>query len=200
MKIFLETILPKILPDDLVFEVFDLGSKSQFLKKFPKRLAGYSLWMPDDYRVVLVVDADRDDCSELRAMMITEIEKSGLTVTSLGSSCQGQVLLCIAIEMLEAWFFGDARAIGEAYGKKFMNLHNRRGCRQPDRIQDPARRLESILTNVPKHQAGLKKVDLVLDATPHMDIENNTSNSFCRLRDGVRFLINSSQESHAPSN
>ena len=53
MKIFLETILPEILPDDLVFEVFDLGSKSQFLKKFPKRLAGYSSWMPDEYRVVL---------------------------------------------------------------------------------------------------------------------------------------------------
>lgn len=81
-----------------------------------------------------------------------------------------------------------------------MNLRNRRGCRQPDEIRDPARRLESILTNVPKHQAGLKKVDLVLDATPHMDIENNTSNSFRRLRDGVRFLINSFQESHAPSN
>ena len=26
-----------------------------------------------------------------------------------------------------------------------------------------------------------------LDATRRMDIENNTSNSFCRLRDGVRF-------------
>ena len=40
MKIFLETILPKILPDDLVFEGFGLGSKSQFLKKLPKRLPG----------------------------------------------------------------------------------------------------------------------------------------------------------------
>jgi hypothetical protein len=200
MKRFLEMILPKILSSDVTCEIFDLGSKSQFIKKFPKRLAGYSSWMQNDRRIVLLVDADQDDCYEFRSRLLAEIRKSGLTVTSLSSSHQGQVLLCIVIEMLEARLFGDTQAIGSVYGKQFMSVGAKKGYRRPDEIRDPALRLQNMLKRVPKHRAGLKKADLVSDVVPHMDVDNNASISFCRFRDGVRFLINSSQESYAPSN
>ncbi|MDO5065695.1 MAG: DUF4276 family protein [Propionibacteriaceae bacterium] len=199
MQLFLEQVLPRLLPVDTSFEVFDLGSKSEFLKKFPNRLRGYATWLPNHpaHRVVLVVDADTDDCAEFRERLVAAVHESGLSVASHTAKQDGQVLPRIAVEMLEAWYFGDPHALSQAYGSAFKNLSQKRGLREPDTIRDPARQLEKLLSRVHKHKGGLKKTELTNDLAPHFDVEENSSPSFQRFRDGVRFLAAQIQECHA---
>ncbi|MDO5081963.1 MAG: DUF4276 family protein [Arachnia propionica] len=199
MQLFLEQILPRLLPADTSFDVFNLGGKSEFLKKFPKRLRGHANWLPTNptHRVVLVVDSDTDDCAEFRENLVAAVHEAGLSITSRTAKQDGQVLPRIAVEMLEAWYFGDPHALAQAYGSTFKNLSQKRGLREPDAIRDPARRLENLLSSVPKHKGGLKKIELTTDIAPHIDVENNSSPSFQRFRDGVRFLTTQIQECHA---
>ena len=194
MQLFLQQVLPRVLPEQVEFEVFDLGSKSEFLKKLPKRLAGYSTWLPSTHRVILVIDCDDDDCSRLREELVDTIRRSTLGVASLSSRTDGQVLPRIVVEMLEAWYFGDPKALEMAYGRPCANLSSKRGLRHCDEIRDPARRLGQLLRCVNKHRAGLKKIELTTDIAPHFDVENNSSPSFQRFRDGVRFLTSQIQE------
>lgn len=199
MQLFLEQILPRLLPSDTGFEVFDLGSKNEFLKKLPKRLRGYTNWLPTNpaHRVVLVVDSDTDDCAEFREKLVAAVGRATLDVASHTAKQDGQVLPRIAVEMLEAWYFGDPHALEQAYGSAFKNMSQKRGLREPDEIRDPARRIEKLLSHVPKHKGGLKKIELTTDIAPHFDVEKNTSPSFQRFRDGVRFLAAKIQECHA---
>lgn len=198
MKEALNLLLPGILPDDVGFEVFDLGSKSQFLKKWPNRMRGYATWLPHVNRAVVgVIDADQDDCRGLRNELADAAREAGLTVCSPSGNRRGQVLPRIAVEMLEAWYFGDVAALAAAYGPSLARLGIGSGCRRPDEIRDPARRLGGLLKG--KHGAGLNKIQLARDVAGQMDIDRNTSPSFCRLRDGVRFLT-TDQENHASSN
>lgn len=197
MQLFLEGILPRLLPDGVSFQVMDLGSKQAFLKKVAARLCGYRNWLPDNHRVVLVVDSDTDDCEALRSQLLAKIEESDLSVASASVGRDGQVLPRIAVEMLEAWYFGDTAALGSAYGKRFATLSKKQGLRVPDQIRDPARRLEHHLRSVPKHRAGLKKTELSRDVAEHFNIENNSSASFVRFREGVRFIAAQIQECHA---
>lgn len=199
MKVALDLLLPRMMPRHVSAEVHDLGSKSEFLKKVHNRLLGYAAWLPHTHRVVLVVDADQDDCVELRARLLDATKRAGLSVASVSGGVDGQVLPRIAVEMLEAWFYGDPAALTQAYGPGFGTVGSRRGFRNPDQIRDPARRIEMDLKRNPRHSAGLRKLTLAGDVAPHMDVDRNSSTSFCRLRDGVRFLTNSAQEHHATS-
>lgn len=189
MKETLQRLLPRLLPDGIAFEVFDLGSKSQFLKNVPARLKGYSYWLPAERRVVLLLDADQDNCVELRRTLDEFASQAGLTAASVSGQRDGQVLARIVVEMLEAWFFGDPAAVAAAYGKEFETMGNRRNLRIPDEIRDPSRRLGDLLRSVPKHRGGLKKAELARDVAEHMNVDVNTSTSFIRFRDGVRFLV-----------
>lgn len=189
MREALRRLLPTMLPKSVGFDVIDLGSKSQFLKNVPARLEGYRYWLPADRRVVLLLDADQDDCGMLRRTLDEFASQAELTAASVSGQRDGQVLARIVVEMLEAWFFGDPAAVAAAYGKEFETMGNKRNLRIPDEIRDPSRRLGELLRQVPKHRGGLKKAELARDVAEHMNVDVNTSTSFIRFRDGVRFLV-----------
>ena len=66
----LRIILPRIL-GATTFEVYRYTCKHDLLARLPERLRGYKAWLPADWRVVVVVDRDDDDCVALK----TELEK-----------------------------------------------------------------------------------------------------------------------------
>ena len=61
MEAFLRGLLPRILPEACGFEVHSFRGKSNLLKNLNPRLRGYARWLPDDWRVFVVVDRDNDD-------------------------------------------------------------------------------------------------------------------------------------------
>ena len=75
-------------------------------------MKGYQAWLPRDWKLVILIDEDREDCLELKQKLEEMAILSGLITKS---SCQKnksfQVLNRIVVEELEAWFFGDVQAI-----------------------------------------------------------------------------------------
>ena len=62
-EVALEIILPKILPARYLFHLFHVfEGKQDLLKKLPVRLKGYKPWIPDDWRIIVLIDRDQDDC------------------------------------------------------------------------------------------------------------------------------------------
>jgi len=60
MEAALRVLLPRVLVE-LSFQVYPYQCKDDLLKRLPDRLSGYAAWLPDDYRIVVVVDC-RGDC------------------------------------------------------------------------------------------------------------------------------------------
>ena len=47
------------------------------LQRLPERLAGYARWLPADYRIVVLLDRDDDDCHELKREMEATASRAG---------------------------------------------------------------------------------------------------------------------------
>jgi hypothetical protein len=97
----LKNLLPKMLPAGLTFKLHNFQSKLTLLAELPRRLQGYKNWMPVDWRFVVLVDEDREDCFELKARLEQAAIDAGLVTKSVASEQKGfQVLNRIVIEEL----------------------------------------------------------------------------------------------------
>ena len=94
----------------------------------------YARWLPDDWRILVLVDRDRDDCRALKNELEETAQRAGLRTVS--RNARWQVANRIVIEELEAWYFGDWQAVQGAYPKVSPRIPNRRGYRDPDGIAD----------------------------------------------------------------
>ena len=163
----LEVILPQILSCQTEFTVIPHQGYGDLRMSIPKKL---NIWREDDVRFVIVHDQDNKDCVALKR----ELE-------NLCRPYNRHVLIRIACHELEAWYFGDLKAVSKAYGKKLENLSSKSAYRVPDNIMAPKGRLKRL---IPEHQqiSGAKRI------APYMDIYSNTSKSFNVFVEGVRRL------------
>ena len=111
METFLQTLLPRMLPEPSTFDIHAFRGKTDLLRKLMKRLRGYAMWIPEHFRIVVVVDRDNHDCRELKEHLDTVASDSGLLTRSPAGHRAWQVVNRIAIEELEAWYFGDWEAV-----------------------------------------------------------------------------------------
>lgn len=188
----LRLLLPRILGNEVDFDIQVFQGKSDLLNNLPNRLRGLITWMPNDWRVVVVVDRDDDDCLALKEQLNQIATDAGLTVR--GTCAEGQhfqVLNRIAVEELEAWFFGDVPALCAAYPRLNANLGQREPYRDPDAISGGTwERLERELQQVGYHKGGLQKIALAREVTRHMQPERNRSRSFQTFYQGLKELAN----------
>lgn len=103
-----------MLPDGCSFEVFPYRGKFAVMRKIGDRLRGYAERMPLQYRLVVIVDRDEDECAELKSMLEQYCKCTGLLSRSVVGSADWQVVTRIAVEELEAWYFGDWSAVRRA--------------------------------------------------------------------------------------
>ncbi|MYJ74567.1 MAG: DUF4276 family protein [Gammaproteobacteria bacterium] len=134
MEAFLKTLLPRMLPDGLEFDIRVFGGKADLLGKLDQRLRAYQRWLPPDWRLVVIVDRDNDDCHELKAQLEESATNAGLRIRSQAGTSAWQLVNRVVIEELEAWFFGDWEAVRAAYPKVNPNVPQRSGYREPDDI------------------------------------------------------------------
>ena len=125
MEAFLRALLPRLLPHDRTFGVHAFQGKSDLLGKLEDRLRAYAGWLPADWRVVVVVDRDDDDCLELKQRLEVTAQRAGLRSRSRSGECPWQLVNRIAVEELEAWYFGDWPAVQAAYPRVRANIPNR---------------------------------------------------------------------------
>jgi hypothetical protein len=176
----LQHLIPAILGTDVAYRAIRFQGKPDLLKKLPDRLKGYSNWIPDDYRIVVLVDEDRQDCRMLKQELETVATRAGLiTKSTAREGSVFQVLNRIAVEELEAWFFGDVDALRTAYPRVSPNLHKNHRYRDPDAISGGTwEALERVLQQNGYFQGGLPKIQAADEIAQHMVPERNTSRSF----------------------
>lgn len=191
----LTQLLPKILPSTVSSKIHAFRGKPDLLAKLPDRLKGYQAWLPPDWKIVILIDEDREDCRKLKEKLEIMAISSGLITKS---SCQKdksfQVLNRIVVEELEAWFFGDVQAIRQAYPKVSANLANQQPYRDPDAIKGGTwEALERVLKKAGYHPGGLEKYKASSEISKYMNPESNRSKSFQVFYQGLLESINNKQ-------
>lgn len=185
MEAALRLVVPKIV-GDLSFEVYHHQCKQDLLGKLPSRLRGYAAWLPPDWRIIVLVDRDDDNCNELKQQLEAVAQRTGLrTRTQTGSAFQ--VMNRLAIEELEAWFFGDWQAVCAAYPEVNPNISGKKGYRDPDAISGGTwEALERILKRAGHFRTGLRKIEAARTIARHMEPTRNRSKSFQTMLLGLR--------------
>ena len=179
----LRVLLPRML-GSIPFDVYQYGSKTALLGRLPDRLRGYARWLPPDRRIVVLVDRDDDDCLRLKGRLESMAANAGLTTRSTSSDGAFSVVTRIAVEELEAWFFGDWEAVRAAYPRVNANVPAQAKYRRPDAIGGGTwEAFERCLKRGGYFRSGLRKIEAARAVAAHMDPRRNTSPSFGALRD-----------------
>lgn len=183
MEAALRVLLPRVL-GDLTFEVYPYQCKDDLLKRLPVRLRGYSAWLPDDYRIAVVVDRDNDDCHELKRQLEQMASAAHLRTRTSACGRPYQMVNRLAIEELEAWYFGDWDAVREAYPKVPDTIPDQAKYRDPDAIAGGTwEAFERVLQRAGYCQTGLRKIEVARAVAEHWRPEVNRSRSFRVFRD-----------------
>lgn len=173
MKEVLDMILPQILPESVAFKTIPHNGKSDLEASIPHKLKA---WRQTDTKFVIVRDQDSADCIQVKQAL-----------QKLAAPYGKPVLIRIACRELESWYFGDLKAVSQAYGMDVQGLSQKRKYRIPDAMGNPKEEFRKLF---PKHQqlSGARKIAV------HMDVDHNTSESFRCFVSGVRRFAASQKE------
>ena len=179
MEAFLRALLPRLLPQDRTFDVRVFQGKRDLLQKLESRLRAYARWLPDECRIVVMVDRDNDDCHALKAQLEKAAGRAGLLTRSRANARPWQLVNRVVIEELEAWYFGDWEAVRIAYPKVSSTIPNKAPYRVPDAIAGGTwEAFERILKRHGYFTTGLRKVEAARAIATHIDPARSRSHSF----------------------
>jgi hypothetical protein len=178
MEAALRLLVPRII-GAVSFEVYPFQCKQNLLGSLPNRLRGYAAWLPDNYRIVVIVDRDDDDCRNLKRTLDEHAQAAGLVTRTESLARDYQIVNRLAVQELEAWFFGDWEAVCQAYPRVNRNIPTKKGFRHPDDISGGTwEALERHLRRAGYFKTGLRKVEAARSITQHMEPARNRSLSF----------------------
>lgn len=185
MEAFLRSVVPKVVPTT-TFDVHTYRGKADLLKKLPSRLLGYAAWLPEAWRVIVVVDRDDDDCGALKARLERCARDAGLLSLSVAREGRWRFASRIAIEELEAWFFGDGDAVRAVFRGVSESVPRQARYRDPDAIRGGTwEALERVLDGSGHGRGTVQKVNLARAVAEHFDPDRCRSASFRVFRDAL---------------
>ncbi|MEO8409281.1 MAG: DUF4276 family protein [Propionivibrio sp.] len=186
MEAFLRVLLPKVLPEGATFEIYPYQCKDDLLAKLPSRFMGYSSWLPNSWRIIVVVDRDDDDCEALKERMESMAIDAHLRTRTVAVAADWQVANRIAIEELEAWYFGDWQAVEDAYPRVPHTIPRQQQYREPDGVLGGTwEAFERVLQRAGYFRNGLRKTEAARMIAKHTNPARNSSGSFQVFRDAV---------------
>jgi hypothetical protein len=191
METALRALLPKVL-GDVSFSVYPHQGKDELLQRLPERLKGYAHWLPEHWRIVVVVDRDDDNGDELQRRLDGIAQHAGLTTKGASRDRRGSVVNRLAIEELEAWYFGDWKAVRAAYPRVKATVHAQAQYRASDEIKGGTwEAFERVLQSAGYFKMGLRKIEAARAVSEHMVPARNTSPSFRALREALMEMTRS---------
>jgi hypothetical protein len=183
---FLSSFLPRVLGDRITFTVHVHQGKPDLLKNLEPRLRAYSKWLPENIRVIVLVDRDGDDCHLLKQKIETIAVSSGMVTRAAAAGKNWQVVNRIACEELEVWFLGDWSALRQVYPKLSSRIPSKAAFRDPDAITGGTwEALERILKASGYYRGGLRKVECARELGCHLNPSHSTSSSFLAFFDAL---------------
>lgn len=185
MEAALRLLLPKIV-GPLSFDVYPYQCKDELLSRLPDRLRGYATWIPDTWRIVVVVDRDDDDCKKLKTRLEKMAADAGLVTRSKAVNKPYIVVNRLAVEELEAWYFGDWEAVRASYPRVPATIPSQAKYRVPDAVAGGTwEAFERVLQKAGYYKIGLAKIEAAKIISVNMEPERNSSQSFQALRDAL---------------
>ena len=186
---FLQGLLPRLMPVGTTWNLIVFQGKTDLLGNLERRLKGYQSWMPRDWKIVVLIDKDRTNCRALKMRMEVAATAAGLITKSAATGGRFVVLNRIAVEELEAWFFGDPTALAAAFPGVSPNLGATAAYRNPDAIAGGTwEALERVLQRAGYYGGGLPKIEVAREMSAHMEVNRNTSASFQSFVRGMAAL------------
>ena len=199
----LDILVPKIIGDEHTFKVIsykglghiprDLSgstdpNKRILLDRLHKLLCGYGKtfvnWPDYPAAVIVVCDLDNKHLTKFLGELNTILETC---------SPKPETRFCIAIEEGEAWFLGDIPAVKKAYPRTktaiLNNYVNDSICGTWERLADaifPGGSQKLLVQGW--WRVGAEKSAWSTKITPHMDVKNNKSQSFCFFNQTLKEL------------
>ncbi len=181
----IDNLIPQIITGEHSYRCIRFQGKKDLLKNLPVELKGYARWIPNDYKIVVLLDRDRDDCIELKNNLNQMAIDAGLIIKSSAPNNLFQVVNRIAIEEIESWFFGDADAMRMAFPKLSKNFENKSTYRIPDNIINTWESMERILQKCGYFKTGLRKTEAAHEISKNMQPLKNRSKSFQIFWQGI---------------
>ena len=183
----LNSLLPRMIPGT-DFGIYVHNCKEDLRRKLGNRLRGYASWLPVDWRVLVVLDRDNDDCRRLKKWLEEEARKAGLRTRTASYGGAYQLVNRIIVEEIESWFFGEWEAVRAAYPR----VPARCPCKDVENVRGGTwEALERVLQRAGYFHGGLHKTELARAVAPHLTPDGNRSHSFCVLRDVLREMARS---------
>lgn len=149
-------------------------SQRGLLHQLPAKLRGMS-HLGSDACVVVLVDADDDDCADLLSQlktMLSQLRKR-----------PARVLFRIAIEETESWFIADREAVLSAYPRARIGQLKRL---RADSVCGAWERLaQAVGSTNAKGQAVQRKIEWAEQISPHLDLRNPRSPSLGKFIAGI---------------
>jgi Domain of unknown function (DUF4276) len=180
----LQILLPKLV-GEASFALHPFTCKSEMLMRLPDRLRGYAarrkndLWFRDNCRIAVLIDGDDDDCKKLKQRIEGMAANAGLVSRRRAAGKPYAVVTRVAIEELEAWYFGDWHAVHAAYHKVDPMVPRQKPFRCSDAVAGgTAEALERLLQKVGYFKTGLRKIEVARAIAQHMEPKRNESPSF----------------------
>jgi hypothetical protein len=167
----LKVILPKILPDTVLFKLVPHEGKTDLDRSIPRKLRA---WREPGVRFVIVRDRESAECHDLKAQLMQLCQDGG----------RPDSLVRIVCPSLEAWFLGDLQAVEQAFELSGLTTKSRlKRFADPDRFSNAPDELKRMI----KHYRKLGGARAI---APHLVPTRNRSHSFGVFRDGVlRFAL-----------
>ncbi|MBI4515416.1 MAG: DUF4276 family protein [Deltaproteobacteria bacterium] len=188
-EVALRLLLPRLL-GGTSFQVYSHQCKDELLQRLPDRLRGYANWLPKTWRIVVIVDRDDDECDDLKARLERMASTAGLTTRTKAAGRPYAVANRLAIEELEAWYFGDWEAVRAAYPRVAATIPSQAKYRDPDAIAGGTwEAFERLLQKIGYFTTGLRKIEAARAITPHMEPARNRSRSFQTLRTALLEMV-----------
>ena len=147
------------------------------LDQLPAKLRGMA-WMNEDYCIVVLVDADDENCIELKDKLVELYESLDKKPVN--------ALFRIAVEETESWFLADADAVRKAFPT--ADVARLRGI-VPDSVVGAWECLAQSLGKKPNQCRGSDKYEWAKMISPHLNLDVPRSPSLAAFITGVeRFL------------
>lgn len=191
MEAFLRGFVPRVLGQRVTFQIVSFQGKSDLLCQLSARLRAYAAWIPSSHRIVVVVDRDDDDCRALKRRIEACCTDAALPSRSAVGDRSWRIVTRLAIEELEAWYFGDWQAVRKVYPRVKATVPASAPFRNPDAIQGGTwEAFERVLKNAGYFRGGLRKIEIARQLGAVIDPDQNNSPSFrsfvAALREAVR--------------
>ena len=168
MKAFLDSYLPRLLPD-MDFLCIKHEGKQDLEKSVPRKLKAWK-----NALFVVVRDNDGADCLTIKRRLQTLCEQGGRPDT----------LIRIACQELESWYLGTPETLSTVYAlPRLANIGRKSKFRNPDRLGSPSTELVKLVPEFRKMD-GARRMGTAMP----LNESNNRSQSFCVFLSGIRRL------------